>query len=139
MYGKFPEYHTSADNLKFIDKDKLNLTLKRYLEIIYIIENDNAYLNLNPKCEPQLGRRGLYTNLGAQKSKEVIHSAIFWILNYSDGNNSLMDIAVKSKIDFNSNEMYVFIYQVGMGNAICQINRINQTTSKTCWESKRIF
>ncbi|MBV4430580.1 DUF4910 domain-containing protein [Clostridium tyrobutyricum] len=99
-YGRFPEYHTSADNLEFIDKYKLEETLKRYLDTVYFIENNGKYINLNPKCEPQLGKRGLYSMLGSQKKSTKYQVAMLWILNYSDGNNSLLDIAKQSNIDF---------------------------------------
>jgi len=98
--GKFPEYHTSEDNLYFVKAENLADTFSKYCEIIYISENNIKYFNLNPKCEPQLGKRGLYRNLGSQKYSEEKDLAIFWILNQSDGENSLLDIAIKSKLDF---------------------------------------
>tara|TARA_B100000029_G_scaffold452627_1_gene477950 strand:- start:1262 stop:1621 length:360 start_codon:yes stop_codon:yes gene_type:complete len=100
MYGKFPEYHTSADNLDFIKPENLHDTLINYSKIISILENNEKYINLNPKCEPQLGKRGLYRQLGSQKNSEKSHLAMFWILNQSDGKNSLLDIAIKSNLDF---------------------------------------
>lgn len=99
-YGEFDEYHTSADNLNFINKDKLEETLNRYLDVIYIIENNEIYINLNPKCEPQLGKRGLYSLIGSSKRSPIYQKAILWILNYSDGLNSLMDISRFSNIKF---------------------------------------
>ena len=101
VYGQFPEYHTSADNLDFIDKDHLANSFKKYMSIIYILENNEKYINLNPKCEPQLGRRGLYPMIGGQKETEIKEMAMFWILNLSDGEHSLLDISLKSRISFN--------------------------------------
>ena len=100
MHGKFPEYHTSADNLDFVRAENLEDTLIKYSGIIFILENNQKYINLNPKCEPQLGKRGLYRQLGGQKNSEEKELAMFWILNQSDGKNSLLDIAIKSKLDF---------------------------------------
>jgi aminopeptidase-like protein len=100
MYGKFPEYHTSADNLNFVKAENLGDTFSKYSQIIFILENNEKYLNLNPKCEPQLGKRGLYRNLGSQKNSDSRELAIFWILNQSDGKNSLLDIAIKSNLGF---------------------------------------
>ena len=99
-YGQFPEYHTSADNLDFISTDSLTNSFKKYIDIIYIIENDTKYINLNPKCEPHLGKRGLYRLIGGQKDSDLTDIAIFWILNLSDGTNSLLDISIRSKIHF---------------------------------------
>jgi aminopeptidase-like protein len=100
MYGKFPEYHTSEDNLNFVKEEHLGDTFSKYLQIIFILENNETYLNLNPKCEPQLGKRGLYRLLSSQKSGGQNELAMFWVLNQSDGKNSLLDIAIKSKLDF---------------------------------------
>ena len=100
MYGEFPEYHTSEDNLNFVKEEHLGDTFSKYLQIIFILENNETYLNLNPKCEPQLGKRGLYRLLGSQKSGGQNELAMFWVLNQSDGKNSLLDIAIKSKLDF---------------------------------------
>lgn len=100
MYSKFQEYHTSADNLDFVKKEALFDTFLKCLKIIFILDNNNTYTNLNPKCEPQLGKRGLYRSTGGQKVTKDTESAIFWILNFSDGKNTLLDIAERSDIDF---------------------------------------
>ena len=99
-YGRFPEYHTSADNLEFINQEYLADSLKKYMKAVFVLENNNIYLNLNPKCEPQLGRRGLYKMIGAQKGSGIEELAIFWVLNLSDGTNSLLDISIRSGLSF---------------------------------------
>lgn len=100
VYAQYPEYHTSADNLEFVKAEYLANSLKKYLDIVYIIENNTKYMNLNPKGEPQLGRRGLYQKIGGRKDALVQKVAIFWILNLSDGKNSLLDIAIRSGLAF---------------------------------------
>lgn len=99
-YGEYVQYHTSSDNLEFMDKDGLLNTLEMYLNTVYVLENNKKYINLNPKCEPQLGKRGIYSNLGSLKNSRQSDEAMLWILNYSDGENSLLDIAYKSKMSF---------------------------------------
>lgn len=99
VYGHFPEYHTSADNLSFIGTDFLNDSFKKYMKIIYILENNITYMNLNPKCEPRLGKRGLYRMIG-ERSVGIDESAILWVLNFSDGMNSLVDISIRSGLNF---------------------------------------
>ncbi len=99
-YGCYPEYHTSADNLDFIKAAKLQDSLNKYLEIIFILENDARFINLNPKGEPQLGRRGIYDMLGGVRTEKIDQSALLWVLNFSDGQNTLLDIAVRSGINF---------------------------------------
>lgn len=98
-YGKFSEYHTSADNLDFISEKYLQNSLEKYIKTISILENNETYLNLNPKGEPQLGKRGLYKMIGSPKERTLNELAMLWVLNLSDGNNSLLDISIKSNID----------------------------------------
>ena len=97
---KFPEYHTSADNLDYVRPENLLESLEKYQEILFVLENDGFYLNLNPKCEPQLGKRGIYRSLGGQKISKADDLALFWVLNFSDGQNSLLDIARRSEYSF---------------------------------------
>ncbi|HMS63835.1 MAG TPA: DUF4910 domain-containing protein [Ignavibacteria bacterium] len=99
-YGKYKEYHTSADNKDFLSFENLELSVKRYLEIIHILENNYTYVNLFPECEPQLGKRDLYPTLGSQKDTAEFVTAIMWVLNLSDGTNDLIQISERSKIPF---------------------------------------
>ena len=64
------------------------------------MENNQIFRNLNPKCEPQLGRRGLYQMLGGQKREDLLKMAIFWVLNFSDGEHTLLDIAKRVDLTF---------------------------------------
>jgi len=89
-HGRFPEYHTSADDLDFIRPGQLAGSFAACLAILDVLENDRIYVNQNPKCEPQLGRRGLYREIGDDEM------AMLWVLNQSDGQHSLLDIAERS-------------------------------------------
>jgi len=95
-YGEYPQYHTSADDLDFVQSDFLADSFSTLFNILNILENNGFYVNLYPKCEPQLGKRGLYDEIGPHQL------AMLWVLNYSDGKNSLLDISEKSKIEFQS-------------------------------------
>ena len=99
-YQQFPEYHTSGDNLEFVRTDKLLDSLTKCLEILDVLEHDATYLNLSPKTEPQLGRRGIYRALADRGSDGANEMAILWVLNQSDGTRSLLDIAERSKLKF---------------------------------------
>jgi aminopeptidase-like protein len=100
MYGKYPEYHTSADNKDFISFEAMEKSVLKYLEIIEVLERNEKYLNKMPFCEPQLGKRGLYPTLGSQKGTEDFVTTMLWILNLADGTNDLISISEKSKIPF---------------------------------------
>jgi aminopeptidase-like protein len=97
--GRYPEYHTSDDNLDFVTAESLEDSLNKVLAIVEILEHDRAYINLSPKCEPQLGRRGLYRNTGGTSPKDF-EMSVLWILNMSDGRHSLLDIAERAKMPF---------------------------------------
>ena len=99
-HGEFPEYHTSADNLDFVKADKLSGSLEFLLDVIETIEGNKKYLNLNPKGEPQLGKRGLFKKIGGESNTKDYQMALLWVLNMSDGDNSLLDISIRSGLDF---------------------------------------
>ncbi len=100
--GCFPEYHSSADNLAFVRPESLEDSFNKCMSIINVLENNRAYLNQNPKCEPQLGKRGLYRKMGGQAQAEDSELAMLWVLNLSDGDQSLLDIAERSGLRFSS-------------------------------------
>src|SRR5207244_9412883 len=84
-YGHgFAEYHTSGDNLDFIQPAFLADSFKKYWSIFTILEHNTRYINLSPKGEPQLGKRGLYKMIGSQKADNVDELAVLWVLNLSD-------------------------------------------------------
>jgi aminopeptidase-like protein len=99
-FGKYPEYHTSADNLEFVKPGSLTNSLSVYLKVIETLEHNKRYLSTNPYCEPQLGKRGLYGMLGGKQSTQVDQMAMLWILNLSDGQHSLLDIAERANLEF---------------------------------------
>ncbi len=98
--GHYPEYHTSADNLELVQADCLADSLAKVAAVIAVIEGNGRYRNLNPKCEPQLGKRGLYSAIGGRTDTRDLEMAMLWALNLSDGGNSLLDIAVRSGYRF---------------------------------------
>lgn len=99
-HGKYPQYHTSADNLDFISADALADTLGIYLAVFEILEHNVQYQSLNPKGEPQLGRRGLYRALGGLPDAGQQEMALLWILNLADNTRTLLDMSERSGIPF---------------------------------------
>jgi aminopeptidase-like protein len=99
-HSNFPQYHTSADNLEFIRPQSLGESLSLYLSLLYVLENNRSYLSQNPYCEPQLGKRGLYKAIGGQQQSKSCEMAMLWMCNLSDGSRSLLDIAERSGLPF---------------------------------------
>lgn len=93
-FGEYPEYHTSADNMEFVSADALAGSFDNVLAILDVLEGNRFYRSLNQKCEPQLGRRGLYSSTGADEL------ALLWVLNLSDGSHDLLEIAERSGLPF---------------------------------------
>jgi aminopeptidase-like protein len=99
-WGRYPQYHTSADDLSFISAERLAESLELYQRVIDVLEGNRVYLNLSPVGEPQLGRRGLYGSIGGATDGRERELALLWVLNQSDGRHSLLDIAERSGIAF---------------------------------------
>jgi len=123
QHGTFPEYHTSADNLDFIKPEALADSLERILGVIELIETKSVkredvkreldeavdttscftsyvsrprFINLKPKGEPQLGKYGLYEAFDGDVMPAL------WVLNYSDGEHSLPEIAARAGLPFDN-------------------------------------
>ena len=101
-FGKYPEYHTSADNIGFVSEAALGDSFGKCMAALSVLENDEVYLNQNPKCEPRLGKRGLYQSMGGKLIREMGELPILWVLNLSDGHHSLLDIAEQSGLSFDA-------------------------------------
>ena len=99
-YGRFPEYHTSADNLDFVHPQYLAESFSKCVSVVHVLENNNIYVNQNPHGEPQLGKRRLYRTLGGQTHESTNELALLWTLNLSDGQHTLLDIAERSGLAF---------------------------------------
>jgi len=98
--GDYPEYHTSADNLDLVSETALEESLDQLLAIVNLLDKNKTYINTNPKCEPQLGRRGLYRAMGGTPDARPLELAMLWVLNLSDGEHSLLDIAERADLPF---------------------------------------
>jgi aminopeptidase-like protein len=99
-HGEFAEYHTSADNLDFVRPEHLGTSFIHCLSLLHVLDNNRKYVNLNPMCEPQLGKRGLYHMIGGPKDGGIEELPLLWVLNLSDGEHSLLDIADRSGLSF---------------------------------------
>lgn len=99
-HGRYPEYHTSADDLGFVRPECLVDSFGKYRAVLNILENNRTYLNLNPKCEPQLAKRGLYRLMGGDRETGFDQMSMLWVLNLCDGSHSLLDIAERAGYEF---------------------------------------
>ena len=75
-------------------------SLNVFQEVIHMLEANKKFINQCPKGEAQLGKRGLYHMIGANNQNMDSQIALLWILNDSDGSQSLLDIARKANMKF---------------------------------------
>ncbi|MFJ7249373.1 DUF4910 domain-containing protein [Kitasatospora sp. NPDC098652] len=101
-YAGYPEYHTSADDLDFVKPEAMADTLAVCREAFAVLDRNRRYLNLSPYGEPQLGRRGLYDSLGGRSDAKQAQLAMLWVLSLSDGEQSLLDVAERSGLPFDT-------------------------------------
>ncbi len=93
MYGCYPQYHTSADDLTFITEKGLRETLDIYQECLKVFDFNQSYRRLT-LCEPQLSKRGLYPTLSTRQSYDAVETMMNF-LAYCDGEHDLVWIAEK--------------------------------------------
>jgi aminopeptidase-like protein len=101
-YAGYPEYHTSADNPAFVSPQSMEDTLDTLRTAFSVLDRNRRFVNLSPYGEPQLGKRGLYDSLGGRSDAKDAQLAMLWVLSYSDGANSLLDIAGRAGLPFDA-------------------------------------
>ncbi|MFM9607499.1 DUF4910 domain-containing protein [Streptomyces niveiscabiei] len=101
-YAGYPEYHTSADDPDFVSPAAMEDTLAVCREAFAVLDRNRRYVNLSPYGEPQLGRRGLYDSLGGRSDAQQAQMAMLWVLSLSDGEHSLLDVAERAGLGFDS-------------------------------------
>ena len=98
MYGQYPEYHTSLDNLEVISPAGLQGGLTMLIDAVQILET-NFYWRIKTKCEPQLGKRGLYPNTSTKSSGAEVRN-LMNVVSFLDGSLSVLEIAEKCEMRY---------------------------------------
>jgi aminopeptidase-like protein len=99
-HGEFAGYHTSADGLDLIRPESLAGAVEACLQVVDVLETNRRCTNLSPYGEPQLGKRGLYRSAGGAVATPDDERALLWVLNLSDGNSTLVDVARRSGLRY---------------------------------------
>jgi aminopeptidase-like protein len=96
-YYEYDLYHTSLDNLDFINSKSINKSLNIYIQAIEKLDKNIVYKNLIPNCEPKLDKYGLYPKIGgSQIPKDIRHNEleiVRWLLFCCDGKTPLYSIS----------------------------------------------
>ncbi|WP_375779202.1 DUF4910 domain-containing protein [Bradyrhizobium sp. ma5] len=101
VHGAFAEYHTSADNLDFVKPEALDQSYSMVETVLDLLDVDCTYERVDGRCEPQLGRRGLYRTIAGQREAGgATQMDLLWLLNLADGGHSLLDMAMRADVPF---------------------------------------
>ena len=125
VYGDNKEYHTSADNKKFV---RLNMFEKTANEIFNFIKNNEKKIFLRrkqPYCEIQLGKRNLFPNTNSpntwkHSSDHILNSRdqlkiIRTILSNADGLTCLSGVEFSKKYSYeNKKKIYMKLKKRGL-------------------------
>ena len=96
-YGKYPEYHTSGDDLSYGSKFGLFQSFEFYRDLVLEVENART-----PRTtilgEPQMGKRNLYpttSKVGGlnQKIGDLSVGELMNVISFADGQHNLNEIA----------------------------------------------
>ena len=93
-YHTYKEYHTSDDNLEFINLKGLSRNFGIFKDLIKLIEK-SCFPISKVYCEPNLGKRKLYPTKSSlyKNNKKEYAKELLNFLSFCDGNNSLEDIS----------------------------------------------
>jgi aminopeptidase-like protein len=100
QYGEYYGYHSSGDNLELVSAERLAESLEMYWTVLEVLEGNATYINTIPEAEPQLGKRGLYGMMGGLQGRDRMELVFLWLMNFSDGEHSLLDISDRSGYTF---------------------------------------
>lgn len=96
-YGKYPEYHTSMDNLiDVVSPEGLDGGYKAIKKSLELIEKNKKY-HVSVLGEPQMGKRNLYPTLSTKKNDHQVKLMMDFI-SFCDGENSVLEIAEKLNV-----------------------------------------
>lgn len=96
-YYEYKEYHSSMDNLDFVNSDQIYESYEVYLSLFEKLESLNFYKNTKQNCEIMLSKYDLYPKLGGafnnKNHDNSLIDKILWILFLSDGKTPIEKIS----------------------------------------------
>ena len=121
-YYEYPYYHTSKDDLDFVNGDQIYQSFKVYKSLIDSLEKLQIYKN-KIKCEPMLNKRNLMKFTGGSQNpisnKQKYLDNLMWIIFSINGKDSLEYI--KKKLKIKNNQFNEIIERLKKNNIITRI------------------
>ena len=109
-YSEFPEYHTSDDNLDFINREQLLDTLDHVITALYIVDKNGVFYP-NYIGEPFLSKYNVHRQADLKNPDHHSLAYIQRLLSMEvDGDSSLLDIA--ERWGYNFMEIYDEFYRL---------------------------
>jgi len=110
-YYEYEEYHTSLDNLEFVEAKNVVETYQIYREVVKVLDSNVQIESTMQYGEAQLGKRNLYPTLGGMINQNSIRNqndngiekqvdAMSWLLFLGDGNTDTISVSERSKISY---------------------------------------
>lgn len=104
VYGEYDGYHNSLDDKEFMRIQSLVDSSERIEQLLRAFEYGGWYRNIEPYGEPMLGKRDLYRSVNSpttaddstndiRDDEREFLDRVLTILNYSDGERAMVDIA----------------------------------------------
>ena len=107
IYYTYPQYHSSLDNLEFVNGEQIAETFELYVQVIDEIEKLRIYERIDPHGEPMLSQHGLYEIFGGSllPNLKISHlDLVLSVLFLSDGLMPTSEIAARLKVELKSIE-----------------------------------
>lgn len=102
-YYDYKEYHTSLDNLDFMNIKYIFESLRIHKKIIEELENIKIYVSNKQYCEPMLSKYNLYPKVGGlirpRIGKVSSLEIILWLIFLCDGNTTVEQISKQIGVD----------------------------------------
>ncbi|MCK5811510.1 MAG: DUF4910 domain-containing protein [Clostridiales bacterium] len=89
----YDEYHTSLDNIEFIDVEKIGEVSKIVIEVIKNIEINDVITPKHTMCEPKLDKLDLYPKTAGKLANKEKAFEVLNIWGFSDGKKDIIDIS----------------------------------------------
>lgn len=96
MYGTYPEYHTSLDDLSLVSLAGLQGGFDVLVECLSLLE-DRPRWRSTVQGEPQMGKRGLYSTL-SNVGSALSAVPVLNVLAFCDGNHDVNELATLTRL-----------------------------------------
>ena len=110
IYGEYPQYHTSGDDLSLINYDNIIEIANMHIKVLERYEERTCYIICHDGCEPFLSKKNLYREIGATRDS-YFDQLRNWIIFLSDGTHSILDISKKLEVSLDKVEKCVIILE----------------------------